>query len=365
MGFLANLKDYAGRQWLEYLTKSDRVLKRLNHLERNLPWQENEVEQTRVAAIQAELVFVNRVEPYVDLMYLACKEAKEKGAKLVVFPEDNGTHLLGLLPGFNRLIKSLDGGKISVGKEEILIADVFRYAGPYTERVYLTLFSELAKRFRMYIHGGSVILPRADGKVYNTAFLFGPDGKVLLRQDKLHLMPMEVEWGLTPGSVVEVVDTELGRIGMPVCMDATYFETFRILSNMGAEIILLPTANPEEYNQFKALRGIWPRVQETPVYGIKSSMVGSLAGFKLTGKAGIFAPRELTEKRDGILAEFANPEGVGLVFADLDMPGLRAYRERTRTEQVDAQRIYSRYLPRLYKVGAENAEDTDSTRRDH
>ena len=98
-------------------------------------------------------------------------------------------------------------------------------------------------------------------------------------------MPIEKEWGISRGSKLEVFPTPLGKLAFPVCMDATYFETFRILEKQGAEIVMIPIANPEPYNYGLALRGIWPRVQEAPVYGIKSALVGRVLGFEFTGRA--------------------------------------------------------------------------------
>jgi predicted amidohydrolase len=46
----------------------------------------------------------------------------------------------------------------------------------------------------------------------------------------------------TPGSNLEVFDTELGRIGMIICYDGDFPETARILARKGAEIIARPSA---------------------------------------------------------------------------------------------------------------------------
>ncbi|MDW7650320.1 MAG: nitrilase-related carbon-nitrogen hydrolase, partial [Bacillota bacterium] len=170
-------------------------------------------------------------------------------------------------------------------------------------------------------------MPHTDGsRVVNRALLYGPDGELAGTQDKVHLMPLEHGWGFSPGSEFRVFATPLGRLAMPVCMDATYFETFRILANLGAEIVMVPIANAEPYNEWLALRGIWPRVQESLVFGIKSALVGNLLGFELTGKAGIFAPLPLTPGGDGVLAEAASPDKEDFVRAVLDLEALSKLR---------------------------------------
>ena len=135
-----------------------------------------------------------------------------------------------------------------------------------------TLYSTLAAAYGLYLMAGSFVLPHGD-KVVNRSFLYGPDGRLIGVQDKIHLMPIEAEWGISPGTEFKLFETAAGKIAAPVCMDASYFETFRILELQDAEIVIIPIANPEPYNYWLALRGIWPRVQECPVYGIKSALV--------------------------------------------------------------------------------------------
>ena len=106
---------------------------------------------------------------------------------------------------------------------------------------------------------------------------------------------------------MEVYSLPFGKVVCPICMDATYFETFRIARERGADIAILPIANLEEYNLWKALRGIWPRVQESYLYGLKSSLNGWIFGRHFTGKAGIFAPWPMTPNKDGVLSSSLHP----------------------------------------------------------
>src|SRR5690625_7837205 len=105
-------------------------------------------------------------------------------------------------------------------------------------------------------------------------------------------------------------------------MDATYFKTFHLVRKKGANIVIIPIANNEPYHQWKALRGIWPRVQEAYVYGLKSALTGSIAGLQFTGKAGIFAPVEMTDNKDGVIAITEKYVRNDIVIADLDVDKL-------------------------------------------
>ena len=227
------------------------------------------------------------------------------------------------------------------------VADVFRFAGPVFHSIMHETFPYLAKKYGMYIMAGSFPSPHGD-HVMNRSFLFGPRGDLLGSQDKVHLTAVEYQWGLNRGSVFNSFLTPLGKLAMPVCMDATYFETFRILRGAGAEIVMIPIANPEPYNYWLALRGIWPRVQESLVYGIKSAMVGEVLGFTLTGRAGIFAPLELSPKGDGVLAEMEHPDREGLVTAELDLEALLALRQNHPYLEDQNPALIKKYFPRIY-----------------
>ena len=162
-------------------------------------------------------------------------------------------------------------------------------------------------------------------------------------------MPIEIDWGMSAGTEFHLFETGVGRVAAPVCMDATYYETFRILELMGAEVVMIPIANPEPYNYWLALRGIWPRVQECPVYGIKSAVVGSALGFTFTGKAGVFAPVELTPDGSDVLAEVASAEEEGIAVAEIDLHALREFRCNHPWRDSNPE-LYARYFPSAYQT---------------
>jgi predicted amidohydrolase len=53
---------------------------------------------------------------------------------------------------------------------------------------------------------------------------------------------LEVEDGETPANEYRVFETDLGRIGILICWDFVFPETFRIMRLEGAEIVFLPIA---------------------------------------------------------------------------------------------------------------------------
>lgn len=323
------------------------------------PFSSVRLDQVRVAVTQTPLTLVTDPLDWVELIYRQTAEAVRAGAQLVVFPENITLPLLGLIPGVKKMAggaaigSSGSGGSGSPDTEApgLDLARIFRVFGAGVEALYRYTMSSLAARFQVYLLGGSRLVPDHTGRVLNVASFFGPQGQLIGSQAKAHLLPLEAGWGLCRGTELQVFKTPLGNIAFPVCMDATYFETFRILAHLGADLVIIPIANPEEYNQWKALRGIWPRVQESYVYGIKSALVGkNFFGMSFTGKAGIFAPLEL-HPPDGVLALGENPHREELLIADLNIEQLRATRTARPYGGDLNLSLYRRYFPAVYGLG--------------
>lgn len=281
----------------------------------------------RVAAVQMEL----RPEPtpraFARHVFSLLLEAAQGGAELVAFPEDAATGLVALLPGFALLSRpgSPRGGRAAGG---LSVAEVFRLLGPAVAATYRTVFATFAEAFGVFLVAGTANLPEPDGRVLNLAHVFAPDGRLLVRQPKLHLFPYEALWGIAPGAELLSWPTPWGRMASPVCMDATYFETSRVARALGAEVLILPIADPGPAHFWKGRRGLWARCQEGGFYGVQSALVGRFLGLSLEGRSAVFAPLHLSPAGDGVLAEADDPTSETVVFADLDLRALAAWRAR-------------------------------------
>lgn len=123
------------------------------------------------------------------------------------------------------------------------------YAEEFPGGPSLEMLSETARFLRIYVVGGS-IPERAGERVYNTSFIFGPDGKLLGRHRKAHLFDVDLPGGvrvresstLSPGNEMTVLDTELGPVGVAVCYDIRFPELFRLMALKGAQVIFVPAA---------------------------------------------------------------------------------------------------------------------------
>ena len=109
--------------------------------------------------------------------------------------------------------------------------------------------SDLAAELGVYLIGGS-ISEIDDDKVYNTAFCFDREGRMIGRHRKTHLFDIDVEGGirfmesdtLTAGDSATVIDTEFGKIGVAICYDVRFPELFRRMTLDGARMVILPAA---------------------------------------------------------------------------------------------------------------------------
>ncbi len=105
--------------------------------------------------------------------------------------------------------------------------------GPATE-----YFGQLAKKHNLHL---VVSLDEREGHlVYNTAVLFGPDGKLIGKYRKVCLPRSEIDSGVMAGTEYPVFETRFGKVGMMICYDGFFPEVARELTNRGAEVIAWP-----------------------------------------------------------------------------------------------------------------------------
>lgn len=97
---------------------------------------------------------------------------------------------------------------------------------------------------------GSMAIRRDDGRLANRSFLFGPDGAVAARYDKIHMFDVTLENGESwresriyePGGAAVVVETPLARLGLSICYDVRFARLYRALAQAGAEALCVPAA---------------------------------------------------------------------------------------------------------------------------
>ncbi|WP_223479610.1 nitrilase family protein [Oricola indica] len=143
------------------------------------------------------------------------EQAADSGAEIVVLPELANT------------------GYVFENREEALAL-----AEPVPEGQSTRFWGEIATRRKLFLISG--ITERDGEHLYNTAVVIGPEG-VLGVYRKLHLWADEKLW-FEPGNLgVPVFDTPHGRIGVAICYDGWFPETFRLAALAGADLMCVPT----------------------------------------------------------------------------------------------------------------------------
>ena len=123
-----------------------------------------------------------------------------------------------------------------------LAADVRAAAEPLDGRRGQAL-AALAARHSLWLAAGSVP-EAAAGRIYNTAALYDPDGRLAARHRKFCLYAPGGEGDVfAAGDGPTVCDcAELGRAGLIVCFDGDFPETARALRAAGARLVIEPAA---------------------------------------------------------------------------------------------------------------------------
>ena len=173
----------------------------------------NKTVAVRVGAVQ--MISGNgRIEENVDKALAHCDRAAQKGVEMLCFPECAST-------GFDWL-SARDAAK-KVYAEPL--------PGPMVET-----FAAKARETDMYIIFGVVERPKRARRIYNSAFIVGPQEGYMGKFSKVFS-----EKVFADGEEAPVFDTRYGRIGIFICADMRSPELSRLLVLKGARLLFQPT----------------------------------------------------------------------------------------------------------------------------
>jgi N-carbamoyl-D-amino-acid hydrolase len=181
---------------------------------------------------------ISCVKRMIELM----REARAKGAQVVVFPE------LALTTFFPRWYM----------QDQSEIDQFFETEMPGTDT--MPLFEEAAK-LQIGFYLGYAELVEEDGVThhYNTSILVNAQGKIVGKYRKIHLpghkenepwrafQHLEKRYFEHGNLGFSVFDAFNGRMGMCLCNDRRWPETFRVLGLQGAEMVMLGYNTPVHY----------------------------------------------------------------------------------------------------------------------
>lgn len=177
--------------------------------------------------------------------------AKRKGARLVVLPEM-----------FNCPYQT----------------EKFKeYAEAVPQGMTCRMLGGLARELNIYLAGGSI--PEAYKKrIFNTAPVFSPQGKLIARHRKMHLFDvclknvvMRESDVLTAGDSITCFNTPFGTFGLLICYDARFPELFRLMLKKDIAAVIMPGAFSTETGKSHWKMVIRTRAVDNQIYMVAAS----------------------------------------------------------------------------------------------
>ncbi len=257
----------------------------------------------RVAAAPIKLRPYRKLDDFVEHLNEKMAAAVGGGAQLVCFPELIGLAPITLSPHYARLLS--DYRACPAKERGQLVNDALYDHYDYLQETYFTSFSELACQYGVYVLAGSLYLFEGD-RLYNRAYLFDPDGDVVAYQDKLNPTRDELEFGVDAGEALTLMQTRIGNLCVAIGQDNCYFEIYRIARGLGAKLMLAPVCNLNFGCRLPHAADVYLRVQETPLYAVKSALTGDLMQRHFGGVSGVYAPIPTAADKQGLLAASGN-----------------------------------------------------------
>lgn len=182
-------------------------------------------------------------------------------------------------------------------------------------------FADLAQRLGVFLLAGSFAVKVGPERAANRSLLFGPDGRILARYDKLHMFDVDLPNGeswresrvYAPGDAATLVRTPIGAFGMSICYDVRFPSLYRRLAQAGAEVLLAPAAFTRQTGRAHWKVLLTARAIENGAYVLAPAQGGVHEdGRETFGHSLIIGPW------GEILAE-ADHDEPGVILADIDL----------------------------------------------
>jgi predicted amidohydrolase len=250
-----------------------------------------------------------------DRMRGQLREAAKAGAHLLVFPEC-----------------ALTGYAYENKEEPIPLAEPL--PGLASEA-----FAKDCRDLGIHVIFGLIEQSSRRDDFYNACALVGPSGFIASYR-KVHLPFLGLDRFALPGDRPFAVHDIGGlRVGMNICYDGSFPESARVLTLLGADLIVLPTNWPTgAINTVKHL--VQCRAMENHVYYAAANRVGEERGFRFIGQSRII-------DCSGDLLASASADRAEIVYAEIDPAHARQKRIIKIPGQYEIDRVADR-RPEMY-----------------
>ena len=137
--------------------------------------------------------------------------------------------------------------KASAQKAHIIVFPEYFITGPVEEEIeyadtkgiYKKVLADYAEKHTIDIVAGSIV-ERIGEKSYNTSYYISAKGEILGMHRKKHLWHTE-KGHFTPGNDITIADTSYGKVGILICWDMAFSDSWNIMLKQGVQIVFCPS----------------------------------------------------------------------------------------------------------------------------
>ena len=187
--------------------------------------------------------------------------------------------------------------------------------------VYLNGIKELAKKFKIWILVGSIIVKISKNKLANRSILIDRNGFIKTYYDKIHMYDVKLSKkekyfeskSFNPGNKIKTFKLPWGKVGLSICYDLRFPNLYRKLSKAGSLFLTVPSAFTETTGRKHWHTLLKARAIENFCYIFAPAQGGThYNGRKTFGHSLIISPdgeviKEL-KKSEGVITANINPK---------------------------------------------------------
>ena len=199
--------------------------------------------------------------------------------------------------------------------------------------------SRAAMENAIWVHLGSLpVRFQGSEKFANRTIIFGPDGSIRARYDKMHLFDVDLSTGehwqesaaYQEGCEPVAIDTPLGLMGLSICYDLRFPDLFSAYSQSGVDVLAVPSAFTVPTGDAHWHVLLRARAIESEAFVVAAAQCGIHDDGRQT-----FGHSLVVDPWGDVVLDMGNMVGLG--FANLDMERLAQVRAQipVRTNRRD------------------------------
>ncbi|MEM1317006.1 MAG: carbon-nitrogen hydrolase family protein [Pseudomonadota bacterium] len=231
----------------------------------------------------------------VEAMDAAVREAAAQGATYIQTPEMTGLVQAARKPFFEQVVVEADDSVAARG-------------------------AELANELGITLHIGSTPVLVSEGRAANRAFVFGPDGGLKERYDKIHMFDVDLDNGESwresavyePGREAVMVGIEGALFGIAICYDCRFPELHTTYAKAGCTVLTGPSCFTRQTGRAHWHTLLRSRAIETGSWMIAAAQGGDMADGRET-----YGHSIIIDPWGKVVAEVEGEEP-GIALAEID-----------------------------------------------